>query len=97
MIYMFPQILLVSLVQEAKRHHFEDEEHLYHVERRIKVMCPGLGICPACYQMCQNFKNWESHVITDKHKKSSETLIAIGKPGDYYQPLGCSSPGKMVS
>lgn len=82
-------------LEEARKHHTEDEEHLYHVERRVKVMCPGLAMCPACSQLIQNPKNWEAHHVSVKHQKCSETLNAIGIPGDYTSPVGASAPGQL--
>ena len=56
-------------------------------------MCPGLAMCPACSQLIQNPKNWEAHHVSVKHQKCSETLTAIGIPGDYTSPVGASAPG----
>ncbi|XP_063674747.1 uncharacterized protein LOC134811655 isoform X2 [Bolinopsis microptera] len=82
-------------LEEARSHHKEDEEHLYHVERRVKVMVPGLAMCPACSQLIQNSHNWQAHHISIKHQKCSHTLNSIGVTGDYDKPLGAISPGEI--
>ena len=37
--------------------------------------------------------NWDSHIGNDKHKRSVESLSAVGIQGMYDEPLGCEKPG----
>jgi len=80
---------------EDYQSHCEEEEHEYHVERRIRSLVPGLGYCAACACLIQNTTGWDSHKVSKKHEKCINSQVAVGNTGPFDKPLGCQVIGEV--